>query len=301
MPQPDPLPQVPTHLPTDLPAQAGTAQAQLCFGQVRHQRLRPVGNQFAYRSYFVRLPLRSMAQGDFSCALFSRNRFNLLSFYDRDHGEGGGENQHSLLDWITQLLHEQGIDDADGEIWLQTMPRVLGFVFNPVSFWFCQRKDGSLRAIVCDVHNTFGERHCYLLTDGASDGGSDGGSIGNGCELAAEKVFHVSPFCPVEGRYRFRFMQAQRPAPASAPVEPALQNHYVARIDYDDASGPLIKTSISGIAHPINSTTVARAFFGMPVMTLGVVLRIHWQALRLWLARLPFFPKPLPPQQKVSR
>lgn len=299
MSQPDlAMPPLPTSLATSL--ETSPAQPQLCFGQVRHKRLRPVGNQFAYRSYFVRLPLRSMAQGDFSCALFSRNRFNLLAFYDRDHGDGDCDgdaangSRPGLLDWIEQLLHEHGIDDADGEIWLQTMPRVLGFVFNPVSFWFCQRRDGSLRAIVCDVHNTFGERHCYLLTDGAS--------IGNGCELTANKVFHVSPFCPVEGRYRFRFIQAQRPAPKSAPGAPAAaQNHYVARIDYDDAGGPLIKTSVSGIAHPITSANVARAFFGMPVMTLGVVVRIHWQALRLWLARLPFFSKPIPPQQKVSR
>ncbi|MEN9864460.1 MAG: hypothetical protein RL748_50 [Pseudomonadota bacterium] len=261
-----------------------TAVAQLCFGQVRHQRLRPAANRFAYDTYFVRLPLRSLGQNRFDCALFGRNRFNLLAFYDADHGDGKG----SLLTWVTHLLHEHGIDDADGEIWLQTMPRVLGFVFNPVSFWFCQRRDGSLRAIVVDVHNTFGERHCYLLTDGAS--------IANGVQLAARKVFHVSPFCQVEGAYRFRFLQAAR-----AAADGSSQMHYVARIDYDDASGPLLQTSITGRAEALGNSSVARAFFGMPLMTLGVVVRIHWQALRLWLARVPFFSKPVPPQQKVSR
>ncbi len=268
------------------------AQPQLCFGKVWHQRLRPAKNGFTYSTYFVRLPLRSLGSVGFSCRLFARNRFNLLSFYDRDYGDG----KQSLLDWITALLAEHAVHDADGEIWLQTMPRVLGYVFNPVSFWFCHRKDGSLRAIVCDVHNTFGERHCYLLTDGVA--------IANGQELSAGKVFHVSPFCPVEGYYRFRFLHTQHPlnAQISIPQNPQNpQNHYLARIDYHDAAGPILQTSVAGTAQTVNSANVARAFFGMPVMTLGVIVRIHWQALRLFIARVPFFSKPLPPDQKVSR
>lgn len=253
-------------------------RAQLCFGQVRHTRLRPARNGFAYATYYVRLPLRSMGQRGFGCALFSRNRFNLLSFHDGDHGDG----QQSLLDWIDQLMRGEGVTDADGEIWLQAMPRVLGFVFNPVSFWFCHRRDGALRAVLCDVRNTFGERHFYLL--------ETGGAIGNGSELRARKVFHVSPFCQVRGGYRFRFSRAMRAA-----------EHTVARIDYDDGAGALLQTSVSGRAASLTSASVARAFFGYPLMTFGVVVRIHLQALRLWLMRVPFFSKPEPPQAKVSR
>jgi hypothetical protein len=134
-------------------------EPQLCFGQVRHTRLRPALHAFEYGHYFLRLPLRTLGARDFGCALFSRNRFNLLSFHDADHGGGSG----ALLDWIDTLMRAEGVPDADGEVWLQTMPRVLGFVFNPVSFWFCHRRDGALRAVLCDVRNTFGERHCYLL------------------------------------------------------------------------------------------------------------------------------------------
>ncbi len=252
--------------------------AQLCFGQVRHTRLRPVRNAFAYAGYYLRLPLRSLGQDAFGCALFSRNRFNLLSFCDADHGDG----RAPLLDWIDGLLKREGVPDADGQIWLQAMPRVLGFVFNPVSFWFCHRADGALRAIVCDVRNTFGERHFYLLDTGAP--------IGNGSELRARKVFHVSPFCPVQGGYRFRFSRAMRAAEQT-----------IARIDYDDAAGPLICTSVSGTAAALTNASVARAFFGYPLMTFGVVLRIHLQALRLWLRRVPFFTKPAAPQQEVTR
>lgn len=254
------------------------ALAQLCFGQVRHTRLRPVRNAFAYGAYYIRLPLRAMGEAGFGCALFSRNRFNLLSFADRDHGDG----EQPLCAWIDAMLKAEGIDDATGEVWLQTMPRVLGFVFNPVSFWFCHRPDGALRAVLCDVRNTFGERHFYLLDTGAP--------IGNGAELRARKVFHVSPFCQVEGGYRFRFARSVRG-----------QEHTVARIDYDDAAGTLLQTSVSGTAAPITSARAARAFFSFPLMTLAVVVRIHLQALRLWVRRVPFIPKPAPPQQKVTR
>jgi uncharacterized protein len=263
---------------------------QLCFGQVRHTRLRPVRNAFAYGTYYLRLPVRSMGDAGFGCRLMSRNGFNLLSFKDSDHGDG----KQPLAAWIDGLLKSEGVMDADGELWLQAMPRVLGFVFNPVSFWFCHRADGALRAIVCDVRNTFGERHFYLLDTGAE--------IPNGLELSARKVFHVSPFCQVQGHYRFRFVRvAYRDGDDARDPAGRLAENTLACIDYHDATDALLKTSVSGRSGPITSATVARAFFGFPLMTFGVVARIHLQALRLWLRRVPFFSKPVPPQQKVTR
>ena len=257
--------------------------AQLCFGQVRHKRLRPALNAFEYRAYYLRLPLRAMGASSGGCALFSRNRFNLLSFHDADHGDG----KTPLVEWIGTLLAAEGVTGADGEVWLQTMPRVLGFVFNPVSFWFCHRADGALRAVLCDVRNTFGERHFYLL-----DSGWD---IPNGGELTARKVFHVSPFCAAEGTYRFRFMRVVRALPRR------MAESTLACIDYEDADGPLLQTSVSGLGAPIGNARVAAAFFRYPLLTFGVVARIHIQALRLWLKRTPFYPKPAPPQEKVTR
>ncbi len=251
-------------------------RAQLCFGTVRHTRLRPVLHAFAYATYYVRLPLRAMGSAGFGCSLFSRNRFNLLSFNDADHGDG----VQPLVSWIDGFLKAEGVHDADGEIWLQAMPRVLGYVFNPVSFWFCHRADGALRAVLCDVRNTFGERHFYLLDQDAP--------IVNGTELRARKVFHVSPFCPVEGGYRFRFARGRG-------------ERTLACVDYDDNAGPLLATSLSGHAGPISAATVLRAFCFYPLMTFGVIARIHVQALRLWLRRVPFFRKPVPPLHKVSR
>ena len=244
------------------------------FGQVRHMRLKPAKNAFAYPNYFLMLPMRSM-QSSPTQAL-AHNRSGLLSFFDRDHGDG----RANAVSWIDELLKSEGIEDAQGEIWLHTYPRVLGYTFKPVSFWYCHAADGALRAIVVEVNNTFGERHCYLL---------DKPQYGH--ELTADKMFHVSPFCTLEGSYRFRFMRSHHDG-----IEKT-----VARIDYDDASGPLIQTSVSGTLEPLTKAAIRKALLRYPAMTFGVVARIHWQALKLWLKRVPFVPKPKPPEIFVTR
>ncbi|HEY5801915.1 MAG TPA: DUF1365 domain-containing protein [Burkholderiaceae bacterium] len=259
---------------------AAPATAQLCFGSVRHKRLQPCVHAFGYGVFYLRLPLRTLAaRGTPRLRLFSFERANLLSFHARDHGDRSG----ALLPWLDALLAREGVTDAGGEIWLQTFPRVFGYVFNPVSFYFCHRADGALRAVVCEVHNTFGERHCYLLEDSRG--------IKPGQELTARKVFHVSPFFDVAGAYRFRFLQAERDG---APV-------HLARIDYDADGGPALQTSVSGRALPLSDASALRALLRYPLMTIGVVLRIHVQALRLWCKRLRFHSKPVLPTHEVTR
>ena len=253
-------------------------------GQVRHTRLRPSRNSFVYATYFLMLPMCSL-RAQPSAAL-ARNRFGLISFFDRDHGDGGPDS----LAWIDALLASEGIADATGEVWLHCYPRVLGYTFKPVSFWYCHRADGSLAAIVVEVNNTFGERHCYLLA---------GSNLAFGKELHADKVFHVSPFCDVAGSYRFRFMRTPaHPATAGQRMQEA---RTVVRLDHDDADGPLLQTSVSGVLTALSPASIRRAFFGMPLMTLTVIGRIHWQALRLWAKRVPFFRKPDAPDAFVTR
>ncbi|MEO6276892.1 DUF1365 domain-containing protein [Roseateles sp.] len=246
--------------------------AQIGRGQVRHRRLRPRDHAFDYASYFLWLPMRSL-RGQ-PCAALNRNGRGWLSFHDADHGAGGAD----ALAWLEALLATECIADADGEVWLQTYPRVLGYAFKPVSFWFCERADSSLAAVIVEVNNTFGERHCYLLR---------GPELAWGREQQAAKVFHVSPFCRVEGRYRFRFMRAE--------------GRIVARVDHDDAHGPLLHTSLSGHLQALTHRSARAAFFAMPALTLMVVARIHWQALRLALKRVPFFSKPQPPERFITR
>ncbi|MFZ4537327.1 DUF1365 domain-containing protein [Propionivibrio sp.] len=258
---------------------------QLFFGQVMHRRLRPAEHQFVYPIYFCLLPLSGIEQA--ASALFSVNRFNLFSFRFADHGARDGSHP---LPWIRDLLDSNGIA-ADGEIFLQCFPRVLGFVFNPVSFWYCHNGSGELIAVLAEVSNTFGEHHNYLLAH------ADGRPIRDGEVLERNKVFHVSPFMAVSGFYRFRFY-----AKGAPNLEPsAVKSWRLACIDHGDAGGDLLHTSLSGKAEPLTSGALLKAFFSYPLLTLGVVFRIHWQALRLWLKRVPFFTKPEPPLEETTR
>lgn len=257
--------------------------ALLGFGVVRHTRLRPT-HAFDYPTFFLMLPMRSLrAHGWDSLPI---NRSGWLSFHDADHGDGRGPQDGGALAWLEALLKTEGIADADGEVWLHCYPRVLGYTFKPVSFWHCHRSDGSLRAIVVEVNNTFGERHCYLLDEPR-----------HGHELRARKVFHVSPFCSIEGGYRFRFMTAGG-APAGWPSEGA---KVVARIDHDDDSGPLLQTSVSGQLTVVSAASLRRAAWRYPLHTLGVIARIHWQAFKLWRKRVRFHRKPQPPEAFITR
>lgn len=235
---------------------------QLFLGHVMHRRLRPAIHAFVYPVFYMQLPVRDLAAGN--CGIFSVERWNILSFRQKDHGPRDGS---ALLPWISKLLRERGLPD-DGEITLQCFPRLLGYVFNPVSFWFCHNREGQLIAVLAEVRNTFGGHHNYLLHN------VDGAPLVDGQELRAEKLFHVSPFNEIQGGYRFRF-HLDRPLP-------------LARIDYDDAEGELLLTSISGKPRVWSASTLLGAFLRMPFLTAGVMFRIHWQALKLWLKGVPF-------------
>jgi DUF1365 family protein len=246
------------------------------FGDVVHRRLRPARHGFRHGVYFLRFCLGR--EGELRRAALSRNRWNLFSFHDADHGARDGS---PLEPWARALLARHGAACADGEIHLQTFPRVLGYVFNPVSFWLCHDRAGRLRAVIAEVNNTFGEHHNYLITH------PDRRPIVAGDWLEARKVFHVSPFCEVTGRYRFRFVDAA--------------DRSLFRIEYFDDEGLLLSTAISGRARPLGAMALARAFLAYPWMTLGVIFRIHYHALRLAWKRVPFFAKPMPPSQETTQ
>jgi DUF1365 family protein len=235
---------------------------QLLSGQVMHKRLRPAVNAFVYPVFYVQLPVRDLAAAN--SRFFSVDRGNVMSLWQKDHGPRDGR---PLLPWIQGLLRARGLPD-DGEITLQTFPRVLGYVFNPVSFWFCRNAAGELIAVLAAVSNTFGGRHDYLLHN------PDGTPLRDGQVLTAGKEFHVSPFCEVRGAYRFRFhLERSRP---------------LVCIDYDDGEGDLLLTAISGRRLGWSDRALASTFLKMPFLTAGVVWRIHWQALKIWLKGVPF-------------
>ena len=252
---------------------------QFGFGTIRHERLRPVRHVFSYPGCFLRVRIDGEEARQAAHSLwpwFGWERSAPMSFRSSDHGDG----VTPLETWIRALCAQAGVA-TDGPIWLQTFPRMLGYAFKPVSFWFCHRADGELIAVMAEVNNTFGERHCYLLAE------PDGAPLRAGRDLRARKVFHVSPFFDVQGEYVFRFLHRDGRA--------------VSRIELHDEQGTVLVTSLSGRLETASAAVARRALFGHPLFTLGVIARIHLQAWRLWRAGVPFHRKPSPPQDFVTR
>lgn len=245
----------------------------ICFGEVLHKRTSPKINAFRYAVFFLRIPMvsRSLNPEMLSKNGVGDNRFSWISFYDEDHGIGG----KNALAWVRNQLQTANIDGINGEIWLQTFPRILGLVFNPVSFWFCHTAEGQLKAILAEVNNTFGGRHCYLLQSDQTH------SIAFGQTLIAKKVFHVSPFYDVAGQYLFRFMRKM----------PATDARNVSRIEYWLKNELQLSTSISGRELPLTRRNIARAVLKFPMLSFGILFKIHWQAMKLWFKGVTFYGK----------
>nr|WP_082708361.1 DUF1365 domain-containing protein [Marinobacterium profundum] len=245
----------------------------LYFGHVLHHRLLPRVHRFRYGVMALLLDLDQVDALHRHLRLFAHNRFNLYAFYDRDHGNGTNTD---LKTQIQQQLAHQGIHLDNGKIILLCYPRILGFVFNPLSVYYCYDAKASLRAILYEVSNTFGERHSYLLP------------VSNSAQVMHEvdKCFYVSPFMPLDCRYRFR-MQAP-------------DNRIGVHIEQHHADSLMFRASFSGVRRPLNDRSLLQACFRYPLMTLKVVAGIHWEALRLWCKGLRIQPKPAPPSHSLT-
>jgi DUF1365 family protein len=254
------------------------ALPRLILGEVGHTRLVPKWHQFVTKAFYLQLPLVSLAsstrRGQSIVAgnwVWGLNRPALLQVSDRDHGDGRG-----LLQWIRGILADHGLAEAvDGEIWLSCFPKMWGYSFKPVSFWFCEDRDRQTRAIVAEVNNTFGDRHVYVLDCTAGQG------YRNGQTLRCDKAFYVSPFFPVSGDYRFRFHRDE------------LGGRDLARIEYNDPM-PVLKTHMSGRVYPLNQWHGLRCFLQAPLFSVGVITRIHWHALLLWIKGIKLVARPRP-------
>jgi DUF1365 family protein len=260
-----------------LPGAADARAPAIVHGEVAHRRTRPAVHAFAYPAFCLRIPLSNVAA--LSAFGIAWNRRALVSFHDRDHGPRDG----SPLDaWLRSLLAREGLPAPD-EIVLHALPRMLGYVFNPVSFWVCHAASGAVIAVLVEVNNTFGETHHYLLAH------PHGEPLSSGETLTARKVFHVSPFCDVDGHYTFRFHFGA--------------DRWLARIDHFNGESPaaLLETHISGRAQPLAPGESRALLWRYRWFTLAVAARIHWQALRLWLRRVPVFTKPAPPASTLTR
>lgn len=235
-------------------------------GQIMHRRLRPRMHQLRYRIFSLLLDLDEIDDLDRSLRFFSRGRFNLLSFYDCDHGDGSAT---PLRDQAIGHLRSIGIATA-GRIRLLAMPRVLNFVFNPLSVYFCDRPDGGLAAILYEVHNTFGERHCYVLP--VEDCTAD-------VRQHTLKCFHVSPFLPMNLRYSFRVK------PPGKIVEIA--------ITVRDNEGPILAAVHAARRWPLSDGVIFKTVAAQPIMTLKVAAGILWEATRLLAKGVRLYRRPV--------
>ncbi len=246
-------------------------------GKVMHQRMQQVAYRFVYDVFNLYLDIDELPALQQKCRLFSHNHFNLFSLYDRD--VGARENT-PLRPWLERLLRQRGIELAGGKVFLLCYPRIFGYVFNPLSLWYCHHSDGSLSAIVCEVHNTFGETHHYILAP------AHGGVMVWDAEYRTRKAFHVSPFVQPQAEYHFHF---------SAPGERVrvLINEFT-----NDT--PLLNAGMTGTRLPLNDATLFGLFMRIPFLTLKVIGLIHWQALKIWLRGAPFYKKPARPAEGVT-
>ncbi|MBY0355547.1 MAG: DUF1365 domain-containing protein [Rickettsiales bacterium] len=249
----------------------------LIVADVVHARHAPRKHRFRHRVYYLCFPLNRMKELA-EAAPLSVDRANLFSFRQADHAQGRAVPAEG---WLRGLMQEWNITAADGDIVLLTMPRLLGYVFNPVSFWFCLDHMGQLRAVYSEVNNTFGEQHGYWSFH------DDFRPIERDDILTSRKVFHVSPFLEVAGEYQFRF----------AYGEQALG----VWIDHYQEGVHLLSTSLTGKREALTTNSLWRCFFYYPLVTLKVMILIHYHAFHLIAKSVRYRTKPTPPIHKVTR
>jgi DUF1365 family protein len=273
-----------------------TVQSCLYAGQVYHKRFRPREHVLRYSVFSMLIDLEDIDQLDSRLRLFSHNRFNLFGINDSDFGENKNE---PLISYVRRKLLESGIHTIPTQILLSCYPRVLGYVFNPLSLFYCLNEHGRCIAIVHEVHNTFGERHAYvlpveqdLLVDNQNldctvckrDESSEAGEASYSREIQqtgawihqqAEKEIFVSPFAHMGLSYRFRL---------NLP-----QEKQVVVIRVMDEQGILITASYTAQRHRLSNVELARFFCKIPLLTIKVITGIHWEALRLWIKGVTLF------------
>lgn len=244
----------------------------LYLGSVMHRRITPRPHRLRYRAFWLLIDLDEVdALGPLR--LFSRNRFNLMSFHDSDHGDG----RQPLRAYVERTLAEHAFAWDGGRIALLCMPRILGYVFNPLSIYFCYRRDGSLAALLYEVRNTFGQMHSYLLPVAAQ-----APVIRQRCD----KAFYVSPFLGMDLTYDFRVV------PPSDKVSVV--------VSAANPRGPVLIASLVGERRALSDRTLALALLTHPLLTLKVIGAIHWEALKIWGKGIRLQPRPPAPARSVT-
>ena len=243
-------------------------------GSVIHKRFKPKEHFFKYSVFSLFIDLAELKEIEKKINFFSYNKFNLISFFDIDHGPRDGS---SLEEWVTQNLEGIGISNEPVKIRLLCYPRIFGYVFNPLSIFFVYDEKDHLISILYEVKNTFGEQHTYVFK---TEKGSN--LIENSCN----KKFHVSPFIEMECKYFFKILIPD--------------NKLSVIINQSDDTGKLLYASQDGIKKKLNSKNLILSYITHPLMTLKIIGAIHYEALKLWLKGIKFVKKKLKLKNNIS-
>lgn len=254
-----------------------TVPGSLYVGRVSHRRHRPRAHALRYRIFSILVDIDRIDDVAATTRLFSRNRFNLYSFHDRDHGDGSTTPLRAQID---RLLTLAGVDLQGGRILLLCMPRVLGYVFNPLSVYYCHDAGERLAALVYEVNNTFGQRHTYVIPVAPDAAGAAGDAPPEPIEQRCTKRFHVSPFLSLDMRYTFRLT---RPSDTLSLVIDAS--------DLKDAT-PMLNAAYGARRLAFDDAHLIRLFVSHPLLTLKVIVGIHWEALQVWRKGARYRPCP---------
>lgn len=253
------------------------AAASLYWCRVAHERLLPFRHKFNYRVFSLLLDIDRLPEIAANSRLLRHNRFGLLSFHDRDHGPRDGS---PLRPWVEAALARDGLQDAAAQIRIFCFPRLFGYVFNPLSVFFCYDKEERLRAVLYEVKNTFGDQHGYLIEVPARNADPV-------IEQSATKQFHVSPFLPLEGQYQFRLL-------------PPGEKIGISITQLSTNGAVQLLATQTGQREALTDHSLLKALIRHPLMTVKVIAGIHWEALQLWRKGAAFFRWTEPPRDGVS-
>ena len=223
-------------------------------GEVTHTRFKPVRHFLKYKTFSLLIDLDEINELNSKISIFSHNRFNVFSFYDKDHGERDGSN---LKKWVLTNIRKFNIEGKINKIKILCYPRIFGYVFNPLSIFYCYEKD-KLKAIFYEVKNTFNEQHTYIF------------KIKNNEEInqKCKKRFYVSPFMDMETQYNFKLINPN--------------NKLSVFIKQTDSKGTILTATQTGDKKEFNFNQLLKNFFKYPLMTIKIISSIHYEALLLW-------------------
>ncbi len=243
-------------------------------GQVIHKRFKPKEHFFKYKVFSLLLDLSELHVLEKELKLFSYNKFNILSFYDVDHGPRDGT---SLISWVKENLNKNNISSEEIKIKLLCYPRIWGYVFNPLSIFFVYDKNLNLISILYEVKNTFGEQHTYIFKIN-----KENQLLENSCK----KKFHVSPFIAMDCYYYFKILKPE--------------NKLLVVINQNDEEGKLLFASQDGLKKQLNNKNLMTSYMSHPLMTFKIIGAIHFEALKLWLKGVKLVKKKLKIKNNIT-